>query len=125
MEKNFNCPVCGAKCANLTVLKNCIAEHEKAEKDSEAKKREQRIKCLEAENNNLLERVRKNCEELKNLGVSATVTYNTMTETKKQQKDVWSLFGEVIKSNKVDNDKDNVEDLGGLEAFLKAMLGGC
>lgn len=110
MENNFTCPICGAKYDTLTALKDCVCNHEKADKENRARETERKIEALKTKNNELLKAIRKNCEELRKLGYNATVTYTTLGSTRQET----SQNGNK-KSFTIEND---------LETFLKTMFGG-
>lgn len=86
--KVYVCPECGRKYGDLAKVQSCISNHladAKAKEDAEKAKKAKEIETLQLQNAKLIKQIRENCNKLRSLGVSASVTYleNTGTKTTK------------------------------------------
>lgn len=120
MEKNFICPVCGATCGSLVELKNCILEHEIAEKKAKQNEKEMKIKELKDKNENLIKEIKKNCEQLKELGVNASIQYNVIPNRQFGRSEVKSSTLENNFKNLSSEDKENFKII---DDFFNCIFG--
>lgn len=124
MEKKYVCPVCQKECENLTTLNKCVTQHIEHKKNEQTRVKTQEINRLKAENESLVDRIKNNCKKLKELGVTAIISYNIIEGRPSLN---FRNLDFVKSNNSKENSKDNKSaqekiNQSDIENFVRGLL---